>query len=91
LLTSQVALKAIPVLVQNSRPTKRTRELIIEGAAMMDHFKKAWGSGEPRGFKAAAWVIAIAAFAAWQYHDRNKQQIVIGKPLILPEERKGNH
>jgi hypothetical protein len=39
---------------------------------MMDALKKAWGVGAPRGFKAGAWVVAIAAFGAWQYWDNKR-------------------
>lgn len=54
---------------------------------MLDSLKKVWGVGAPRGFKAGAWIIAFAAFAAWQYHDK-KQLPAMGGPLVIPDENK---
>ena len=39
---------------------------------MSGTFRKIWGSGQSRGFKIGAWVVAIGAFAAWNMVDQNK-------------------
>ena len=33
----------------------------------MQAIKKLWGTGQSKGFKVAAWVVAFGGFAAWQY------------------------
>lgn len=55
---------------------------------MLEHLKKAWGVGAPRGFKAGAWITAIVAFGAWQYYDRNRLAAGVGGPLSLPNDQK---
>ncbi len=71
------------------RRTACISELPLEGLlyAMMDALKKAWGVGAPKGFKAGAWVVAIAAFGAWQYFD-NKRALPPAVDLKSPTSPK---
>lgn len=36
---------------------------------MIAKLKELWGAGAPKGFKFAAWGVAIGVFAVWQYRD----------------------
>lgn len=58
----------------------------IADISIMSGIRALWGSGQSRGFKLAAWGVAITVFGAWQVYQPFGTPVQI--PISVEVERK---